>query len=79
MSFNDEVDKVQKKSAGRAKKMGLSKSDWPMVTSKYGSGKPNGQPKKKSKEQNEKDYNNRDRSWDSKNRYHGSGVGGNTI
>lgn len=35
--------------------------------------------KKKSKEQNEKDYHDRSRSWDVKNKYYGSGVGGNTI
>ena len=34
---------------------------------------------KKSAEQNKADYNDRSRSWDSKNRFYGSGVGGNTI
>ena len=33
----------------------------------------------KVKEKHEKDYNDRNRSWDPKNRFYGGGVGGNTI
>lgn len=35
--------------------------------------------KMSTKEKNKKNYNDRNRSWDTKNRYYGSGVGGNSI
>ena len=38
-----------------------------------------GKMKHEVKEKHEKDYNDRNRSWDVKNRFHGGGVGGNTI